>query len=128
MHSENVVVLCPQEVVTLENGPVQGFREALGDEPLGFWAEDAVEEMVVCLASIEAAWSAGEFRRLCFGVNKIVGLAERSGLQDVTSIARVLSELLKGSDPIAIAAVTARLVRVGEASLATLLEIGNRQV
>lgn len=128
MHSENVVVLCPQEVITLDVGPVQNFREALGDEPTGFWSEDAVEEMVVCLASIEAAWSAGEFRRLTVGVHKAIGLAERTGLQDVATIARVLSGLLKGNDPIALAAVTARLVRVGEASLATLLEIGYRHV
>lgn len=128
MQSENVVVLCPQEVITLEVGPVQSFREALGDEPIGFWAEDAVEEMVVSLASVEAAWSAGEFRRLGIGVQKIIGLAERTGLQNVAEVARVLAGLLKEEDATAIAAVTARLVRVGETSLATLLEIGYRHV
>ncbi|MEO9823395.1 MAG: hypothetical protein ABJF50_03135 [Paracoccaceae bacterium] len=128
MQSEDVIVLCPQEVITLDVGPVQSFREALGDEPLGFWAEDAVEEMVVSLASVEAAWAAGEFRRLCIGVHKVIGLADRTGLQDVAKVARVLADLLKGSDPTAIAAVTARLVRVGETSLATLLEIGHRHV
>lgn len=128
MHSENVVVLRPQEVITLDVGPVQKFRDALGDEPLGFWAEDAVEEMVVCLASVEAAWAAGEFRRLSIGVHKVIGLAERTGLQDVANIARVLTELLKEGDATSIAAVTARLTRVGEASLATLLEIEYRHV
>ncbi len=128
MHSENVIVLCPQEVITLDVDPVESFRDALGDEPLGFWAEDAVEEMVVCLASIEAAWAAGEFRRLSIGVQKAIGLAERTGLHDVASVARVLSDLLKSEDTTAIAAVTARLVRVGETSLATLLEIGYRHV
>ena len=128
MRAENVIVLCPQEVVTLDVGPVQSFRDALGDEPLGFWAEDAVEEMVVCLASVEAAWSAGEFRRLSIGVHKVIGLAERTGLQDVAAVARVLADLLKSDNTTAIAAVTARLVRVGETSLATLLEIGYRHV
>ena len=128
MRAENVIVLCPQEVVTLDVGPVQSFRDALGDEPLGFWAEDAVEEMVGCLASVEAAWSAGEFRRLSIGVHKVIGLAERTGLQDVAAVARVLADLLKSDNTTAIAAVTARLVRVGETSLATLLEIGYRHV
>lgn len=128
MRAENVIVLCPQEVVTLDVGPVQSFRDALGDEPLGFWAEDAVEEMVVCLASVEAAWAAGEFRRLSIGVHKVIGLAERTGLQDVAAVARVLADLLKSDNTTAIAAVTARLVRVGETSLATLLEIGYRHV
>ena len=128
MKTENVIVLCPQEVITLDVCPVQSFRDALGDEPLGFWAEDAVEEMVVCLASVEAAWAAGEFRRLNIGVHKVVGLAERTGLKDVASVARVLADLLKDNDAPAIAAVTARLVRVGEASLVTLLEIGYRHV
>ena len=128
MQTDNIVVLCPQEVITLDVGPVQGFRDALGEEPLGFWAEDAVEEMVVCLASVESAWAAGEFRRLSIGVHKVIGLAERTGLADVASVARVLADLLKEDDATAIAAVTARLVRVGETSLATLLEIGYRHV
>lgn len=128
MHTDNVVVLCPTEVITLDVNPIQGFREALGDGPLGFWAEDAVEEMVVCLASIEAAWAANEFRRLSIGVHKVIGLAERTGLKDVATIARTLDPLLKEGNATAIAAVTARLVRVGETSLATLLEISYRQV
>lgn len=128
MHTDNVVVLCPFETVTLDMAPIQGFRDALGDGPIGLWAEDAIEDMVVCLASIEAAWSAGEFRRVNIGVNKVIGLSERTGLQDITAVARQLKTLLNGTDAVAIAAVTARLVRVGETSLATLLEIGCRQV
>jgi hypothetical protein len=128
MQTENIVFLCPQEVITLDVGPVQRFRDVLGEEPLGFWAEDAVEEMVVCLASVEAAWAAGEFRRLSIGVHKVIGLAERTGLEDVACVGRVLASLLKEGDATAIAAVTARMVRVGEASLATLLEIGYRHV
>lgn len=128
MYAKNVIVLCPQEVITLDVGPVDNVRDAWGHEPLGFWAEDAVEEMVVCLASVEAAWAAGEFTRLSIGVQKVIGLAERTGLPDVASVARSLSEVLKGDDATAIAAVTARLVRVGEHSLATLLEIGYRHV
>lgn len=129
MHTDKVVVLCPQEAISLDIGPIQGFREALGDGPLGFWAEDAVEEMVVCLASVEAAWAANEFRRLRIGVHKVIGLAERTGLSDVAGVARELRSLLKeGVDATAIAAVTARLVRVGETSLAALLEISYGQV
>jgi hypothetical protein len=129
MRSEKVVVLCPQETISLELGSIQSFREALGDGPLGYWAEDAVEEMVVSLASVEAAWATNEFRRLRIGVQKVIVLAERTGLADVAHVARTLQQVLKeGRDANAIAAITARLARVGEASLAALLEISYRQV
>ncbi len=92
------------------------------------FAEDAVEEMVVCLAGIEAAWGSAEFLRLSATLVTIVALAERTGLKDVAFVAEQAREIVGGKDEVALAAVIARLVRVGEASLATLLEFSYRQI
>ncbi|MEM9899568.1 MAG: hypothetical protein AAF742_09350, partial [Pseudomonadota bacterium] len=60
MSLENVVVLCPQESVSLE--PLSVLHDK-ADHAFSL-AEDAVEEMVVCLAAVEASWAAGEFGRM----------------------------------------------------------------
>lgn len=88
--------------------------------------EDAVEEMVVYLAAVEAAWSAGEFARLETSLEAIARLTDRIGLKDVASVAGQATELVARQDQVALAAVVSRLVRVGEASLATLLEYSFR--
>ena len=83
---------------------------------------------MVCLAGIEAAWAAGEFQRLQTTLTKIADLADRTGLTGVAQVAVQAEALVDGRDEVALAAVVARLVRVGEASLATLLEFSYRQV
>jgi len=99
------------------------------DDQMGLsFAEDAIEEMVVCLAAIEASWSSGEFARLKTALGSAKDLAERTGLIDVAHVAEEAQGLIGGRDDVALAAVVARLVRVGETSLATLLEISYRQI
>lgn len=121
MDSEKLSVLSPREAVSLD--PVIS-----GDGVTGFaFAEDAVEEMVVCLAGIEASWTAGEFGRLRGLLAAIGTLADTVGLPDVAHVALHAEDLAHGKDEVALAAVVSRLVRVGEISLAQLLEIAYRQ-
>ncbi len=127
MERDKIVVLCPREAISIETQSILPADIDTFGMPALF-AEDAVEDMVVCLAAIEAAWAAGEFQRLAGTLVKISELADRTGLTGVGDVAVQASELVNGKDDIALAAVIARLVRVGEASLATLLEIGYRQI
>ena len=126
MDSNKIVVLCPREAINIV-GPALCHAQVTSD--LGSQAaEDAVEDMVVCLAAIEAAWAAGEFKRLSGTLRSIGKLAARTGLPDVAEVAATALGLVEGQDDVALAAVVARLVRNGEASLATLLEISYRQI
>lgn len=126
--TEKIAVLCLREAVSLS---LPAIVSAGGDGPREerpAMPEDAVEEIVVCLAAIEAAWAAGEFRRLSSTLASVAGLARATGLPDVARVADSALELVQGHDDVALAAVVARLVRLGEASLATLLEISYRQL
>ncbi|MDJ0640851.1 MAG: hypothetical protein QNJ20_18690 [Paracoccaceae bacterium] len=124
MNTDKIIPLCPREVVSLEPFAPEGVESSA---PFAF-AEDAVEDMVVCLAAIEASWAAGEFGRLSSSLKSVQALASKAGLPDVVNVAGQASELLGGYDEVALAAVVARLIRVGECSLATLLEISYRQI
>lgn len=124
MNLDNVVALCPRESVSLE--PLSAMQ---GDAERAFsLAEDAVEEMVVCLAAIEASWAAGEFGRLDGLLATLSDQARRAGLPDVVHVTAEVVGLLNARDEVALAAVIARLIRVGETSLATLLEISYLQI
>ena len=114
MYFENVVVLCPKEVVSLEPIPMA----APDVDPRASLAEDAVE----------AAWATGEFGRLAGLLKSLAVQSERAGLPDVVHVAQSVESLLGSRDEVALAAVVARLIRVGETSLATLLEISYRQI
>lgn len=124
MNLEKVVMLCPREAVSLE---ALSARHAVSDAAVSL-AEDAVEEMVVCLAAVEASWAAGEFGRLNGLIRTLSDQAERAGLPDVVHVAQHAEGLLSGRDEVALAAVITRLIRVGESSLATLLEISYLQI
>lgn len=124
MNLENVVMLCPREAVSLE--PLSASK-ATCDAAISL-AEDTVEEMVVCLAAVEASWATGEFVRLKTLLETLSDQAERTGLPDVVHVAREADDLLGRLDEVALAAVIARLIRVGETSLATLLEISYLQI
>ena len=124
MNLEKVVMLCPREAVSLE--PLSAGHAA-PDAAVSL-AEDAVEEMVVCLAAVEASWAAGEFARLNELIRTLSDQAKRAGLLDGVHVAHQAEGLLSGRDEVALAAVIARLIRVGETSLATLLEISYLQI
>ena len=121
---DNVIFLRPDEPVALDVPmPVVG-----GDGAAAIWADDAVEEMVVALAAMEAAWVSCEFSRLVRVSETLEALAAKLGIATVARIAGQLRDAVAAGDDVAIAAIMGRLVRVGEASLATILEIAYRQV
>jgi len=126
MDTDKIVVLCPRETITIEAPALAFAQEAatLANQA----TEDAVEDLVVCLAAIKAAWASGEFKRLSNALRNADKLANRTGLPAVADIANRASDLIDASDDVALAAVVTRLVRIGEASLATLLEISYRQI
>lgn len=126
--SDSIVVLCPREVISIETPALLQSSDADGPGMFAPIAEDAVEDMVVFLAGIEAAWAAGEFKRLATTLDAVTTLSAKIGLKDVASVAQQAQELVGSKDEVALSAVIARLVRVGEASLATLLEFSYRQI
>lgn len=124
MTYEDVTFLRPEEPVVLD----ASLMAANGDGRVAIWADDAVEDMVIGLAAVESAWAAGEFTRLETVSRRIEDPACDLGVDAVVRIAGQLRDAIAAGDDVATAALVARLVRVGEAALATILEIAYRQV
>ncbi len=128
MSPEGVVFLNPVELVTLDASAMTTLGLFCSAANVGFAADDLVEDFVVCLSSVEAAWATGEFERLVRQSELLVGLSEALGLVQCASIARQLNALVHARDDVALASVTARVVRVGEASLASVFDFAYHRV
>lgn len=128
MLNDGVVVLHPIEPVSLDTGAFQSLLQATGSAIAASAADDLFEDYVVCLSSVETAWVAGEFDRLASQAEMLVLLSENLGLMQGADVARGLVRLMGAGDDVALAAVVARVIRVGEASLASVLEYAYRRI
>ena len=128
MSLEDVVFLHPVEAVALDAGALQSLE--LGSMAVAQCsaADDLFEDFIVCLSSVEAAWASGEFDRLASQATMLAVLSDNLGLEQSARVARGLAGVVGTSDEVALAAVVARAVRLGEASLASVLEIAYRRI
>jgi hypothetical protein len=111
------------EVVRLYHTEALRFREArlryLAGDPGGDRAfARTMEEIAVRLARIESAYAAGAFDRMGKGARALAVTAEDTGLVSVRDAANAVADLSESRDNTALAACVARLLRVGQASLA----------
>lgn len=125
---QDVVILHPVEAVCLDTGAFQSLVLKSGAAHAMAQADDLFEEFIVCLSAVEAAWSAGEFDRLASQAAMLAVLSEDLGLAQSAAVARQAGGLIGAGDDVALSAVVARAVRVGEASLASVLEFAYRRI
>ena len=128
MALEDVVFLHPVETVCLDAVAFQTMGLTPGSASLVSAADDLFENFVVCLSSVEAAWASGEFDRLASQAATLADLSDRLCLTQTAEIARQLVGLVCLNDDVALAAVVARAVRVGEVSLASILDFAYRRI
>lgn len=128
MLPEDIVFLHPVEAVTLDFSAFQTSLLHSDNVHAMTQADDLFEDFIVCLSAIEGAWTSGEFERLASQAEMMVVLSESLGLTHSATVARHLAGLIRAGDDVALAAVVARMVRVGEASLAFVLEFAYRRM
>jgi len=122
---ENIVGCRPVEMIFVDPAPLKELARARGLPRAEFIASTAMEEIAERLSAAEAAWDAGEFARLGKTSRMLVGLAEELGMETLASVAGHISVETQSADATALAALVARLTRVGEASLSALWDLGH---
>ena len=128
MSLEDVVFLHPVETVSLDTGAFQSLVLSSGAANALAQADDLFEDFIVCLSAVESAWSAGEFDRLANQAEMLCELSDNLGLVQSAAIVRQVVALIGAGDDVALASVVARAVRVGEASLTSVLEYAYRRI
>jgi len=112
-----VVHFRPVEMIFVDAEHLVDLARDRGGPRAEFIASAALEEIVERLTAVEAAWRAGEFQRLAKIARSVVGMSEQLGMQTVAVVAGHLARVAVANDHAAMAALVARLVRVGEGSL-----------
>lgn len=97
------------------------LRQSLGDLRCREVVEEVVFHLTERLQSLTAALEAGDNPEAQRFAARLAGLSEQVGLADFSRVARDLVQCLAQDDPIATGAVGARLLRLGEDSLFSVI-------
>ena len=84
----------------------------------------ALEEIVELLCGLEAAWQAGEISRLSALASLLKSKADAVGFLTLSDVAERAGEVARSNDSVALSALVARTIRVGESSLAIIWHVG----
>ena len=118
-----VTVLAQNETVRVDSEKLEGLYRQLGD----INAEDivcrAMEELAVRLAQVERCYRQGRSEEMHKSARLIVAIGEQIGMYVLARVARDLIACIDIDDEIALAAVLARLIRIGERSLAEIWDL-----
>lgn len=113
--------IASHEDAVLDKARIRLLRQSLGDQRCREVVEEVVFHLTDRLALLQAALerdAAGEAQTLAL---RLAGLSEQIGLADFARVARDLGGVLLRADEIAAAAVAARLIRLGEDFLCTVM-------
>ncbi len=121
----NVVHFRPVEMIFVDTEHLVDLARDRGVSRAEFIAFSALEEIAERLTTAEAAWRAGEFQRLSKIARSVVGMSQQLGMQTVADVAGQVAIVAGGRDHAALAALIARLMRVGDGSLAAFGDIAH---
>ncbi len=119
----DITVLAHDEAVQLDQDQLGLLYGQLGEQQADTVICKALEELANRLSSIERAFYQDDRAALAKAARGLVGVADQIGLQDFATIATDVSKLALRKDDPALAAALARLVRLGDRSLAAIWEV-----
>lgn len=112
-----VVPLRHTDVPALQTDALYSLQAALGEDQSKDVIERAVYELSDRLWMLERAMHDNELDEVKRIAKGLIGISAQIGLTEFSLVASDLVDCIQSKDDIAIASVSARLVRVGERSL-----------
>ena len=103
-----------QEEAELDTSRLLVLRQSLGDERCREVVEEVVFHLTDRLGQLQTALDAGNAADAQVLATRLASLSEQVGLADFARVARDLAACLAAGDATATAAVAARLMRLGE--------------
>jgi hypothetical protein len=113
--------IAAHEEAELDTSRLIVLRQSLGDERCREVVEEVVFHLTDRLSQLQAALADDNPAEAQVLSTRLASLSEQVGLADFARVARDLAACLAASDPTATAAVAARLMRLGEDSLFSVM-------
>jgi hypothetical protein len=109
--------IASHEDAALDTSRILVLRQSLGDERCREVVSEVVFHLTDRLGLLQAALDRGDAAEAQVQASRLASLSEQVGLADFARVARDLAACLGAGDATAVAAVAARLLRLGEESL-----------
>lgn len=113
--------LASHEDAVLDTAPILVLRRSLGDQRCREIIEEVVFHLTDRLGLLDAALTEDRPTDAKALAARLAGLSEQVGLTDFARVSRDLAQCLQAGDRVATAAVAARLLRLGENSLFSVI-------
>ncbi len=122
--SDRVIRITAQESALVDTSAVVGLQQSLGTLRCQEMVEDAIYQITERLSKLERAEREQDYETASQIAHVLVELTNRIGLPRMSVVATDLADVLRLGDTVAISAISARLIRLGEDSLFTLVRLG----
>ena len=113
--------IAAQEEAELDTSRLMVLRQSLGDERCREVVEEVVLHLTDRLSQLQGALDSGSVANGQALAARLASLSEQVGLADFARVARDLDACLGAADATATASVAARLMRLGEDSLFSVM-------
>ena len=123
-----IAFLRPTESVDLDRGRLDSLCRCIGPSATGEIACRAMEELAVRQSSISAALCDKDLPTVARLARSMVGIADQLGLVTLAKTSEHLARTARTKDDNAIAALGARLCRVGDQSLVAIWDLQDLSV
>ena len=107
----------PVEQVHIDRARLACLGRSMGRDAATRVVEHALEDVAERICAVRLAWRSGEFARMVKAARTLIAVAEQIGMASVAEVSRDVISAFDARDEAALAAIVARLVRVGDASL-----------
>jgi hypothetical protein len=114
----DVVAYQPQEHILQDSAPIALMYRNMGTRTAEEVVTRALGELALTLSALTAALHRPEAPEVGRQLRRAQRMAEQLGMVSLGQVAGDLRDCLEARDPVALAAVRSRLMRVAEASLA----------
>jgi hypothetical protein len=118
--------LASHESAVLDTTRIQVLKQSLGHDRCREVVEEVVFHLTDRLGRLEQALGLGDVPEAVRLATRLASLSEQVGLSDFARVARDLGLCLDAGDANAIAAVAARLQRLGEDSLFSVIVLADQ--
>lgn len=115
-----------RECVVLDTARITVLRRSLGDQRTREVVEEVVFHVSDRMSQLEAALEAGNFAEALALAARLGSLSEQVGLQTFAQVARDLVSCLEADNAVATSAVAARLMRLAEDSLVSVIHYADQ--
>ena len=116
-----VYEIASHEPAALDTARLNVLRQSLGDQRCREVIEEVVFHVADRLALLNQALDADDWIEIERLATRMASLSEQVGLSDFARVSRDLCAVIAVMDPVAMAAVSARLIRLGEDSLYSVM-------